>query len=91
MKVPNPPLIEEQDISEGCNRIIKNAIICWNYLYLSHKLARIKEPEQKEKLLSAVASHSVICWEHTNMLGEYDFSDNKLKDSAGNTLSKIVI
>ena len=74
---------EEQEIAEACNRLIKNAIICWNYLYLSQKLTRIKNPEQKERLLAAIASHSVICWEHTNLLGEYDFSDNKLKDSVG--------
>ncbi len=80
---------EEQEIAESCNRLIKNAIICWNYLYLSQKLARMKEPDQKEKLLSAIASHSIICWEHMNLLGEYDFSDNKLKDSVGIKLPKI--
>ena len=80
---------EEQEIAESCNRLIKNAIICWNYLYLSQKLARIKEADQKERLLAAIASHSVICWEHTNLLGEYDFSDNKLKDSVGISLPKI--
>lgn len=74
---------EEQEIAEACNRLIKNAIICWNYLYLSQKLSRMKEPAQKEKLISAIASHSIICWEHMNLLGEYDFSDEKLKDSVG--------
>lgn len=29
---------EEQEIAESCNRLIKNCIICWNYLYLTHKL-----------------------------------------------------
>ena len=74
---------EEQEIAEACNRLIKNAIICWNYLYLSQKLVRMKEPDQKEKLISAIANHSIICWEHMNLLGEYDFSDEKLKDSVG--------
>lgn len=79
---------EEQEIAEACNRLIKNAIICWNYLYLSQKLTYMKDPNQKEKLLSAIANHSIICWEHTNLLGEYDFSDDKLKDSAGIALPK---
>lgn len=74
---------EEQEIAEACNRLIKNTIICWNYLYLSHKLACMKDSDQKEKLISAIASHSIICWEHMNLLGEYDFSDEKLKDSVG--------
>ena len=25
---------ESQEIAEGCRRLIKNAIVCWNYLYL---------------------------------------------------------
>ncbi len=75
---------EEQEIAEACNRLIKNSIICWNYLYLSDKLARLENhPEQKKILLSAIASHSVMAWAHINMLGEYDFSDEKLKDSIG--------
>jgi len=38
-------------------------------------------PEQKEIFLSCIASHSVMSWAHINLLGEYDFSDEKLKDS----------
>ena len=79
---------EEQEIAEGCYRLIKNAIICWNYLYLSQKLDRMKDPEQKERLLAAIASHSIICWEHMNLLGEYDFSDNKLKILSGSPSPK---
>ena len=80
---------EEQEIAESCNRLIKNSIICWNYLYLSQKLERIDNPEQKDKLLSAISSHSPMSWAHTNLLGEYDFSDEKLKDTAGIRLPKI--
>lgn len=74
---------EEQEIAEACNRLIKNSIICWNYLYLSHKLECMTDHGQKERLLSAIASHSPISWAHINLLGEYDFSDEKLKDSVG--------
>ena len=79
---------EDQEIAEACNRLIKNTIICWNYLYLSQKLLCMKEQAQKEKLMSAIASHSIICWEHMNLLGEYDFSDEKLKDSVGIAVNK---
>jgi hypothetical protein len=27
------------EMAEGCRRLIKNAIICWNYLYLTQKIA----------------------------------------------------
>jgi hypothetical protein len=46
---------------------------------------------QKETLLSAIATHPVIFWSHTNFLGEYDFSDERLKDSVGIALPKVVI
>jgi TnpA family transposase len=29
---------EDQEMAEACKRLIKNCIICWNYLYLSQKL-----------------------------------------------------
>jgi TnpA family transposase len=80
---------EEQEIAESCNRLIKNAIICWNYLYLSQKLEKMGDPGQKNKLISAILSHSPMSWAHTNLLGEYDFSDEKLKDTAGIRLPKI--
>ena len=82
---------EEQEIAESCNRLIKNSIICWNYLYLSQKLEKMDNHEQKEKLLVAISSHSPISWAHTNLLGEYDFSDEKLKDTAGISLPKIAV
>ncbi|MCI5108762.1 MAG: Tn3 family transposase, partial [Candidatus Pacebacteria bacterium] len=73
---------EEQEIAESCNRLIKNAIICWNYIYLSDKTVRLKkQPEQQQVLLSSIATHSPISWAHVNLLGEYDFSDKRLKDS----------
>lgn len=82
---------EEQEIAESCNRLIKNTIICWNYLYLSQKLEEMNSSEQKDKLLSVISSHSPISWAHTNLLGEYDFSDEKLKDTAGIRLPKMAL
>ena len=73
---------EDQEINESCNRLIKNAIICWNYIYLTKKLYELRhKPEQRKILLQIISKHSVISWAHINMLGEYDFSDEKLQDS----------
>ena len=74
---------EEQEIAESCNRLIKNAVIYWNYLYLEQKLNRLETQEAKDQLLKAITSHSIITWGHFNFLGEYDFSDEKLQDSVG--------
>ncbi len=74
---------EEQEIAEACNRLIKNSIICWNYLYLARQLERARTEEEKENLRQIIMRHSPMSWAHINMLGEYDFSDEKLKDSVG--------
>ena len=71
---------QEQEIAEGCNRLIKNSIICWNYLYLSNKLGKNDFPEA---MLQAITGGSVISWQHINLLGGYDFSEEKLQDSFG--------
>ena len=56
-------------------------IMCWNYLYLSQKLGETDDLDSREALLHAVANGSVVSWQHINLLGEYDFSDDKLQDS----------
>jgi hypothetical protein len=37
-----------------------------------------------------VAHGSVVAWQHLNLLGEYDFSDEKLRDSIGIRPPKLV-
>lgn len=81
---------QDQAMAEGCKRLIKNCIICWNYLYLSQKLAQIDDPEARKVFLQAVANGSVVSWQHVNLLGEYDFSDEKLQDSVGIKPPKLV-
>jgi TnpA family transposase len=73
----------EQEIAEGCRRLIKNAIICWNYLYLSQKIVQEEDVERRQELRTAVQNGSVVSWHHINLHGEYDFSDEKLRDSVG--------
>ena len=74
---------EEQEIAEACNRLIKNSIICWNYLYLARKIEKTDDAEAQKALLRMIATHSPITWAHINMLGEYDFADEKLRDAVG--------
>ncbi len=65
---------EVQDIAESCRRLIKNAIVCWNYLYLSRELATEKNEARKAELLEAIRNGSVVTWAHFNLHGEFDFS-----------------
>ena len=73
----------EQESAEGCRRLIKNAIICWNYLYLTQKIVEAESEERRQELLTAVRTGSVVSWGHLNLHCEYDFSDEKLQDSVG--------
>lgn len=81
----------EQEIAEGCKRLIKNAIICWNYLYLTQKINEEDNPEHQQILLQAIARGSIVAWQHINLLGEYDFSEERLRDTVGIKPPKILI
>ena len=74
---------EEQEIAEACNRLIKNSIICWNYLYLARQLEKAPDAETRKNILRLTATRSPMSWAHINMLGEYDFSEEKLRDAPG--------
>ena len=41
----------DQEISEGCNRLIRNRIICWKYLYLTHKSHTGKNRGRAQKVV----------------------------------------
>ncbi len=79
---------EDQEIAEACRRLIKNAIVCWNYLYLSWVLAGEKNEERRTVLLEAMRNGSVATWAHFNLHGEFDFSDERMVDSMGLTPPK---
>lgn len=78
----------EQEITEGCRRLIKNAIVCWNYLYLSQKISAEPDETRRQAMLRAIQNGSVASWGHLNLHGEYDFSDERLQDSIGLQLPK---
>jgi hypothetical protein len=79
---------EDQEMEEACKRLIKNCIICWNYLYLSQKLEEITDSADRKAFLDAVPHGSAAAWRHFNLLGEHDFSEEKPRDSVGIRLPK---
>ena len=64
--------------------------ICWNYLYLSQKFAEIDDPVKREEFLHALTHGSAASWRHVNLLGEYRFSEERLKDSIGIKPPKLI-
>jgi Tn3 transposase DDE domain len=76
-------------MADDCNRLIRNVIICWNYLYVSQGLAEEADEERRHALLTALKNGSIVLWHPLNLHGEYDFSEEKLQDSVGFDLLKI--
>lgn len=64
---------EEQEIVVACRHLIQNAIILWNYLFISNKLSEIEEEDEVQKNIELMKSSSIMTWQHVNMHGEYDF------------------
>jgi len=81
---------EEQLIADGCRRLIENSIICWNYLYLSKLISEAEANDQKSNLINAIKNGSVVAWRHINLLGEYDFSEERLKNSIEFSLPELL-
>ena len=81
---------EEQLVAEGCKRLIENAIILWNYLHLSEKVAATPAGRERDGLLLQIRHSSMACREHVNMLGEYDFSDERVNTITGFDFPKIL-
>ena len=81
---------EEQLIAEGCKRLIANAIILWNYLYLSQKYEDATSEEERDALVSRIKQGSIITWQHINLQGEFDFSDENMNKTFPFSLPKIL-
>ena len=70
--------------------VIADDIILWNYLYLSEKLYNTPEGTQRNELIAQIKRSSILTWHHIIMQGEYDFSDEKLKDMHQFNISSIL-
>lgn len=79
-----------QDIIANCRRLIENMVICWNYLFLTQKLTELPNEHSTRELLETFKNSSIITWQHINFHGEYDFSEEKTRDSIGFDLPKIL-
>jgi TnpA family transposase len=70
---------EEQERIILCRSIIQNAIVLWNYLYLSDLLSKVEQQEEIEEIIVTVRNSTALTWKHINFIGEYDFT-NLLND-----------
>ena len=71
---------EEQQLADACKRLVQNTIVCWNCLYLNQYLFQAPAAE-RQSVADAIAASSPVSWQHINLHGEFNFSDDVLKDS----------
>lgn len=64
---------EEQALATACKVLIQNAVVLWNYLYLSQLLINCADKKEQNEMLTLISQGSVITWQHINWHGEYDF------------------
>ena len=65
--------VEEQNIANNSKRLIQNAIILWNYMYITKKLQQAPNQNEKDEILKALKNSSMIIYFHVNLYGIYDF------------------
>ena len=65
---------EGQNIANNSKRLIQNAIILWNYMYITKKLQQATTKKEKDEILNALKNSSIIYWNFINFYGEYDFT-----------------
>ena len=80
---------EELQTMEGCKRLITNAIICWNYLYMSRLLLQATE-EERVLLQSVLPRTSPVAWQHINFHGEFNFDEDLVRDPLEHSLAAIL-
>ena len=59
---------------------MQNVIVCWNCSYLNQQLFQTT-PTERQVLANAIARMSPVSWQHINLQGEFNFSDEALTDA----------
>ena len=64
-------------------QVSKILLPIWDLYAVSPKITLAKTEEERKRLLDIIETHSPQSWGSFNMLGEFDFSDEKLQDTTG--------
>lgn len=72
-----------------CKTILQNAIILWNYLFLSDYYNGLATEEEKRVVSEMISKGSVIAWKHINMKGIFDF-DHEPPNSFASTIKQML-
>jgi len=77
MKIQTDALPE---ISAACMVLIQNAILLWNYLYMSQMVVNNADPKERTRMIQSIKRGSMMAWGHINLQGEYDFTKSAAND-----------
>jgi len=65
------------EVTEGCNRLPKNAVVCWKPLDLTQRISGVSDADTRTALPEWVAAGSAVSWHQINPLGETHFSERE--------------
>lgn len=80
---------EELLTLQGCKRLIENAVICWNYLYLTRLLIQAT-PAERKIITAMLPNTSPVAWQHINFHGEFNFEEDAQRDRLEEVLENIL-
>lgn len=63
---------------------MQNAILLWNYLYVSQIVVNNADTQERARMLNAIKRGLMMAWHHINLQGEYDFTKFAANDSPFN-------
>ena len=63
-----------------CMVLIQNAILLWNYLYVSQLVINNPDPKERTRMIHCIKRGSMMAWRHVNLQGEYDFTEPATND-----------
>lgn len=72
---------EDQELVDSCKRLLKNVIVCWNYMHLSKLLKEASSNKEKQRIIDKICETSTVTYKHFQFQGEFPFSANRLVDS----------
>lgn len=68
-------------------QLIINSIVCYNYLYQTKKMMEAS-PQERKELQQALPHSAAFAYRHINFQGEYDFSDDVIRNALKVDLQK---
>ncbi|MCU0440623.1 MAG: Tn3 family transposase [Raineya sp.] len=80
---------EEQLLVDVCKRLIQNAIIAWNYLYITQQVFKTN-PIERESLIQHIKESSPVRWKHVNLHGTFDFSQEALQNAINFDMEELI-